>query len=344
MGDEDTTKVVWAADGSGNRYKFRSEDVNWTSANFWEKFTLSAENWVHRLVTLTRGCRVTSMSLVLQTPIIVCPHGQWIGLLRLRGQETLTMVELGDAVVPRPHDAFGYEVDVAVRHAAMCFGGGVALPWDILTLYVYERTPAVTRWYRRIFVQTAPDDRLVQEAWHPSVHPVVTRGLALLHRLTGGGSTDVLDRLLSVEVQCQTPEQDALVTQCRRAAGIVDSERAMRRHDVTVQSHSGVWDFKWLNVAVVFGKEKVYERPDERLRWLAIWICCTFSRRSGFESILKRTPTVILIALLPAIKRATDSSLTKRLGHGEKASKIPRSRRVREGRRAKKTKTLHQQR
>lgn len=341
MGDEDTTKVVWAADGSRNRYKFRSEDVNWTSANFWEKFTLSAENWVHRPVTLTRGSRVTSMPLVLQTPIIVCPHGQWIGLLRLRGQETLAMVELGDAVVPRPHDAFGYEVDVAVRHAAMCFGGGVALPWDILTLYVYEPTPAVTRWYRRIFVQTAPDDRLVQEAWHPSVNPVVTRGLALLHRLTGGGSTDVLDRLLSVEVQCQTPEQDALVTQCRRAAGIVDSERAMRRHDVTVQSHSGVWDFKWLNVAVVFGKEKVYERPDERLRWLAIWICCTFSRRSGFQSILKRTPTAILIALLPAIKRATDSSLTKRLGHGEKASKIPRSRRVREGRRAKKTKTLH---
>ena len=340
MDDEDTTKAVWAADGSGNRYKFRSEDVNWTSANFWEKFTLSVENWVHRLVTLAGGCRVTSMSLVLQTPIVVCPQGQWIGLLRLQGQETLTMIELGDAVIPRPCDTFGYEVDVAVKHAAMCFGRGVALPWDILTLYVNEPTPAVTRWYRRIFVQTAPDDRLVQEAWHPSVHPVVTRGLAFLHRLTGGGSSDVLDRLLSAEVQCQTPEQDALVTQCRRAAGIVDSEHSMRRDNVTVQNHSGVWDFKWLNVAIVFRKEKVYERPDERLRWLAIWICCTFSRRSGFESILKRTPTVILIALLPAIKRATESSLTKRFGHGEKASKIPRSRRSRGGRKAKKTKTL----
>lgn len=344
MDDEDATKVVWAADGSGNRYKFRSEDVNWTSANFWEKYTLSVENWVHRLVTLTGGCRVTSMSLVLQTPIVVCPHGQWIGLLRFRDQEMLTMIELGDAVVPRPCDTFGYEVDVAVRHAAMCFGRGVALPWDILTLYVYEPTPDVKRWFRRIFVQTAPDDRLIQEAWHPGVHPVVTRGLALLHRLTGGGTTDVLDRLLSVEVKCKTPEQDALVTQCRRAAGIVDTECSMRRHDVTVHSHAGEWGLHWLNVAVVFGKEKVYERPDERLRWLAIWICCTFSRRSGFESILKRTPSALLIALLPAIKRATKSTLTKRPGHGEKAPKVHRGRRFGGGRRAKKTKTLHQQR
>lgn len=341
MEDEDATKVVWAADGSGNRYKFRSEDVNWTSANFWEKLTLSVETWVHRLVTLAGGCRVTSMSLVLQTPIMVCPQGQWIGILRFRGQQTLTMVEPGDAVVPRPSDAFGYEVDAAVRHAAMCFGQGVALQWDILTLYVYEPTPAVKRWYRRIFVQTAPDDRLVQEAWHPGVHPVVVRGLTLLHRLTGGGSTDVLDRLLSVEVQCKTPEQDALVTQCRHAAGIVDNERSMRRLDVTVQSHAGEWDFKWLNVAVAFGKEKVYERPDERLRWLAIWICCTFSRRSGFESILQRTPSVLLTTLLPAIKRATKSNPTNRSGHGEKASKIPRCRRSGKGRKAKKTKTSH---
>ena len=338
MDDEDTAKVVCAADGNGNRYKFRSKDVNWTSANFWEKFTLSVEKWVHRLVTLAGGCRVTSMSLVLQTPIVVCPHGQWIGLLRYRGRETLTMIELGDAVVPRPCDTFGYEVDVAVRHAAMCFGRGVALPWDILTLYVHEPTPAVKRWYRRIFVQTAPDDRLVQEAWHPGVHPVVIRGLSLLHRLTGGGSTDVLDRLLSVEVQCKTPEQDALVTQCRHAAGIVDTERSMRRHDVTIQSHAGEWDFKWLNVAVVFGKEKVYERPDERLRWLAIWICCTFSGRSGFESILKRTPIVLLTALLPAIKRTMESNPTNHSGHGEKASEIPGSRGLGEGRKAKKTK------
>lgn len=317
-----TTKDVMATDSSGRHYLFRPEDVRWASGNFWEKFTLSADKWVDRLVTLARGCRVTTMSLVLQTPAVVCPHGRWVGLLQFRGQETRAMLELGDAVVPRPSNAFGYEVDTAVKHAAMCFGRGATLPWDILTLYVYEPTPAVLRWYRRLFVQTAPDDRLVQEAWHPGVHPVVARGLALLHRLTGGGSTDLLDRLLSVEVRCTTPEQEALVSQCRRAVGIVDIEHPMKRVDVTVQSHAGEWDFEWHNVTVTFGNEKVYERPDERLRWLAIWIVCTFSGRSGFEQILHRSPSALLTALLPAIKRTLQPNKTEDVNHGKQATKI----------------------
>lgn len=307
-------------DGNGHRYRFHYEEVRWVSATFWEKCTLAIDKWVDRLVILARGCRVTTMSLVLQTPAVVRPHGQWVGLVRFRGQDSHVMVELADAVLPRPLDVFGYEVDAALKHAAVCFGGGIALPWDILTLYVYEPTPAVWRWFQRLFVQTAPDDRLVQEAWHPSAHPVVTRGLALLHRLTGGGTTDVLDRLLSVEVRCKTPEQDALVTQCRRAAGIVDMPRPMKRIDVTVQSHAGKWDFKWVNVPVTFGKEKVYERPDERLRWLAIWIASTFSSRSGFEGILHRTPNELLAALLPAIKRTLKPNGNARASHGDKAS------------------------
>ena len=313
--EEEPAKLVLATDGNGLRYMFRSEDVRWVSANFWDKFTLASDKWVDRLVRVAQGCRVTTMSLVLQTPTVVCPHGRWVGIVQFRGQDAGTMVELGDAVISRPSHVFGYEVDAALKHAAMCFGRGIALHWDILTLYVYEPTPAVRRWYRRLFVQTAPDDRLVQEAWHPGVHPVVTRGLAFLHRLTGGGSTDVLNRLLSVEVRCTTMEQDALVTQCRRAAGIVDIERPMKRMDVTVQSHAGEWDFKWQNVPVVFGNEKVYERPDERLRWLAIWICCTFSKRSGFENILKRTPSALLTALLPAIKRTLKPDETKNVSH-----------------------------
>lgn len=338
MEDQVGTIAVQAADASGNQYKFRSQDVAWTSARFWEMCTLSIELWVDRLVTLAGGCRITTMSLVLQTPMVLYQQGQWVGLMQFRGQEVFTMVDLGDAVIQRPPDVFGYEVDAAVRHAAMCFGRGVALPGDILTLYVYEPTPAVRRWYRRIFVQSAPDDRLIQEAWHPGVHPVVVRGLSLLHRLTGGGSTDVLDRLLSVEVRCKTAEQDALVTQCRRAAGIVDVEGPMRRFDVTIQSHRSRWDFKWDNVSVVFGNERVFERPDERLRWLAIWICCTFSSRTGFESILHRTPNALLIALFPAIKRTMTFDSTNRSSHDKQASTIPRPRRCRGGRKSQKTK------
>ena len=301
--------AILAVDANTQRYAFRPEEVQWTSATFWDKYTLAVDRWVDCLVTLTRGCRVTAMSLILQTPIMACPHGEWAALVRLPKQDIYTMVTIKDVIVPRPSETFGYEVDAALTHAAMCFGQGVALPGDVLGLYVTDPTPAVRRWFRRLFVQTAPDDRLVQEAWQPNVHPVVTRGLALLHRLTGGGTSDVLDRLLSMEVRCTTPEQDALVTQCRRAAGIVDIHRPMKRLEVTVESHMGEWDFKWDNVPVQFlGNERVYERSDERLRWVAIWITCSFSSDPGFRNVLQRTPDALLTVLLPAIKRTLKKS------------------------------------
>ena len=63
-------------------------------------------------------------------------------------------------------------------------------------------------------METAPDNRLVQDAWEPGTHPVVRNGLAFLHRLTDGASSRVLDRLLLMEVLCITPKQDELVAQC----------------------------------------------------------------------------------------------------------------------------------
>lgn len=338
--DPRETAAVVAFDGNGRQYNFLPEDVRWTSVNFWDRFTLDLDEWVHQLVALTRGCRITAMSLVLQTPTMICPHGEWIGLLRLPREITFTMTRLGRAIVSRPPDVFGYEVDTALTKMARLHGKGAYLHSDILYLYSTEPTPDVRRWFRRLFVETAPDDRLVQEAWHPGAHPVVKRGIALLHRLTGGGSREVLDQLLSVEVRCVTPEQDALVTQCRRAAGIVDMERPMKRTDVTVQSHAGEWEFKWYNVRVSFGDERVYERPDERLRWLAIWIACTFSTQPGFENILKRTPDALLTALLPAIKRTLTPRIDKTRKHDNKASAAKRQRRLRRQTRARE---LHNQ-
>ena len=295
--------IVSVIDGEGRPYDIPLEQVRRSSAAFWNKYTLCKERWVHLLVGFARGCRYTAMSLVLQTPDILLIREDWVGLLRFPRQEVLSMVTLGDALIPRPPNAFGYEIDSALKHMAMCFGRGVALSGDIIGLYLTDPTPDVRRWFRRLFVETAPDDRLVQEAWQPGVHPVVNRGLALLHRLTGGGSSSVLDRLLSVEVRCTTSEQSALVAQCRRAAGIVDIERPMKRRDVKVQSHAGQWEFQWHNVPVCYGNEKVYERPDERLRWVAIWMACTFSSRPGFVTVLQRTPDALLTALLPAIKQ-----------------------------------------
>lgn len=65
MEDQVATIAVQAADAVGNHYTFRSQDVAWTSARFWEMCTLSIELWVDRLVTLAGGCRTTTMSLVL---------------------------------------------------------------------------------------------------------------------------------------------------------------------------------------------------------------------------------------------------------------------------------------
>lgn len=299
--------VVSAVDGNGQRHDFPLEYVRWCSTTFWKKFMLDVEKWVDRLVKFANGCRFTAMSLVLQTPDVLLIRDDWVGLLHLRRGQVVAMVAFGDAVIPRPQHVFGYQVDEMLTHMAMCFGRGIALAGDILGLYVTEPTAVVRAWFWRLFVETAPDDRLVQEAWQPGTHPVVRRGLALLHRLTGGGSSAVLDRLLSVEVHCTTPEQDALVTQCRRAVGIVDVERPMKQRDIRIQSHAGEWDFKWYNVPIRFGDERVYERPDERLRWLAIWIVCTFSSRPGFDRVLQRTPDALLAALLPAIKRASKS-------------------------------------
>lgn len=301
--EESQGMIVSVIDGEGRPYDIPLEQVRRSSTAFWNKYTLCKERWVHLLVGFARGCRYTAMSLVLQTPDILLIREDWVGLLRFPRQEVLSMVKLGDALIPRPSNAFGYEIDSALKHMAMCFGSGVALSGDIIGLYLTDPTPDVRRWFRRLFVETAPDDRLVQEAWQPGVHPVVNRGLALLHRLTGGGSSRVLDRLLSVEVRCTTSEQSALVAQCRRAAGIVDIERPMKRRDVKVQSHAGQWEFQWHNVPVCYGNEKVYERPDERLRWVAIWMACTFSSRPGFVTVLQRTPDALLTALLPAIKQ-----------------------------------------
>lgn len=319
--------VVSVIDGKGQRYDVPFEQVRSSSTAFWNEYTLCKEKWVDLLVGFARGCRFTAMSLVLQTPDVMLIRDEWVGLLRLPHQEAFSMLAIGDAVIPRPPNVFGYEIDVALKHMATCFGQGVALPGDIIGLYVTEPTPAVRRWFRRLFVETAPDDRLVQEAWQPGVHPVVKRGLALLHRVTGGGSSRVLDRLLSVEVRCTNSEQDALVTQCRRAAGIVDIERPMKLANVTVQNHAGRWDFKWYNVSVCFGNEKVHERPDERLRWVAIWMACTFSNRPGFERILQRTPDALLAALLPAIKRTLK---TRDDNDGEQATAAKRRRRPKE--------------
>ena len=313
--------MVSAIDGKGQLYDFPVEHVRKASAMFWENFALSTEMWVDLLVRFTGKCRFTATSLVLQTPDISLIGGEWVGLLRYPHQQALVMLPLGNAVIPRPPQVFGYEIDSAVIHMAMCFGKGVALPGDILGLYVTQPTPAVRRWFWRLFVETAPDDRMVQEAWQPGVHPVVKRGLALLHRLTGGGSSRVLDQLLSVEVRCSTPEQEALVMQCRSAAGIVDIERPMKHGNVMVRSHAGQWGFKWNNVRICFGNERVYERPDERLRWVAIWIVCTFSSRPGFERIWQRTPDALLVAFLPAIKRTLQTCSEQ---NGEQATTAKR--------------------
>ena len=82
-------------------------------------------------------------------------------------------------------------------------------------------------------------------------------------------------------------------------------DRPMKQSNVKIQDHIGHWNFRWQNVSVTFGNERVYERPDERLRWLAIWTVCTFSSRRGFKHILLHTPDALLLALLPAIKRAS---------------------------------------
>ena len=114
------------------------------------------------------------MSLVLRKPDILLIREDWVGLLRFSRQEVLSMVTLGDALIPRPPNTFGYEIDSALKHMAMCFGCGVALSGDIIGLYLTDPTPDVRRWYRRVFVETAPDDRLVQEAWQPGL-------LSLIH-------------------------------------------------------------------------------------------------------------------------------------------------------------------
>ena len=305
MESDSDKRVVRVVDCNGRECDFCLEDIRRTSAAFWNSFTLSTERWVDRLVHFANGDRFLAMSLVLQTPLVLIIGNQWVGLLRFQKQDALVMLALDDAVVPRSPDSYGYRVDDALIHMAMCFGQGVTLPGDIIGLYVWEPTPTVRRWFRRLFVETAPDNRLVQEAWEPRTHPVVRRGLVFLHRITGGASSGVLDRLLSMEVHCTTPEQDALVTQCRQAAGIVEMNRPMKQSNVKIQDHVGHWNFKWQNVSVTFGNERVYERPDERLRWLAIWIVCTFSSRRGFEHILLHTPDALLLALLPAIKRAS---------------------------------------
>ena len=305
MESDSDKRVVRVMDCNGRECDFCLEDIRRASATFWNRFTLSTERWVDRLVHFANGDRFLAMSLVLQTPLVLIIGNQWVGLLRFQKQDALVMLALDDAVVPRSPDSYGYRVDDALIHMAMCFGRGVTLPGDIIGLYVWEPTPTLQRWFRRLFVETAPDNRLVQEAWEPRTHPVVRRGLVFLHCITGGASSRVLDRLLSMEVHCTTPEQDALVTQCRQAAGIVEMNRPMKQSNVKIQDHVGRWNFKWQNVPVIFGNERVYERPDERLRWLAIWIVCTFSSRRGFEHILSHTPDALLLALLPAIKRAS---------------------------------------
>ena len=74
---------------------------------------------MHLLVGFTRGCRYTAMSLVLRKPDILLIREDWVGLLRFSRQEVLSMVTLGDALIPRPPNTFGYEIDSALKHMAL---------------------------------------------------------------------------------------------------------------------------------------------------------------------------------------------------------------------------------
>ena len=114
-------------DCNGRECDFCLEDIRRTSAAFWNRFTLSTERWVDRLVHFANGDRFLAMSLVLQTPLILIVGNQWVGLLRFQKQDALVMLALEDAVVPRSPDSYGYPIDDALIHMAMCFGRGVTL-------------------------------------------------------------------------------------------------------------------------------------------------------------------------------------------------------------------------
>lgn len=185
----------------------------------------------------------------------------------------------------------GYDQEVVVvSFLKRCYFSGEGavdlgmqrLQQDVRYLYeagIFERKvdPCIKYLYERVIRGPVLPDFVRMACWAP-VHPDLAhavfefgRWLSVSSQGDARKGADLFVEMVLRPLHLDCEKEWQAMQSCRRLCGLRWRRRAVAKVVAVKYGDSG-WEWEWRTTLVAYRGNSFYERPDERLQWVAVWL------------------------------------------------------------------------